>query len=94
MSIFHWKPLINGYSGFYPASYLRRLLDLRRFPEPFSLRVLRREGVRYLVIHQSGYGEDRDVYEQILSTLDAAESVRSLGPFSDGEGLATVYVLE
>ncbi|HEU4937628.1 MAG TPA: hypothetical protein VFT39_14305, partial [Vicinamibacterales bacterium] len=94
LSIFHWKPLINGYSGFYPASYIRRLLDLRRFPEPFSLRVLRREGVRYLVIHQSGYGEDRDVYEQILSTLEAAEGVRSLGPFSDGEGLATVYVLE
>jgi len=94
LSIFHWKPLINGYSGFYPASYTRRLLDLRRFPEPFSLRVLRRDGVRYLVIHQSGYGEDRDVYERILSTLDSAEGVRSLGPFSDGEGLATVYVLE
>jgi hypothetical protein len=94
LSIFHWKPLINGYSGFYPASYIRRLQDLRRFPEPFSIRVLRRADVRYVVIHEAGYGENRDLYEQILFTLDHAEGVRSLGPFSDGEGLATVYVLE
>jgi hypothetical protein len=92
LSIFHWKPLINGYSGFYPASYIRRLQDLRRFPEPFSLRVLRRADVRYVVVHEVGYGED--VYEQTVATLDAAEGVRSLGPFSDGEGRATVYVLE
>ncbi|HTH00865.1 MAG TPA: hypothetical protein VL882_11410 [Vicinamibacterales bacterium] len=94
LSIFHWKPLINGYSGFYPASYIRRLQDLRRFPDPFSLRVLRRADVRYVVIHEAGYGEDREAYEQILMTLNEAEGVRSLGPFSDGEGTATVYVLE
>ena len=94
LSIFHWKPLLNGYSGFYPATYIRRLQDLRRFPQPFSLRVLRRANVRYVVIHQAGYGDNRDVYEQTLLTLDEAEGVRSLGPFSDGEGLATVYVLE
>ena len=93
LSIFHWKPLINGYSGFYPANYLRRLPDLRRFPEPFSLRVLRRADVRYLVIHESGYA-DRVLYEEILSTLDEAEGVRNLGAFSDGEGAATVYVLQ
>jgi hypothetical protein len=93
LSIFHWKPLINGYSGFYPANYLRRLPDLRRFPEPFSLRVLRRADVRYLVIHESGYA-DRVSYEEILSTLDEAEGVRNLGAFSDGEESATVYVLQ
>jgi hypothetical protein len=94
LSIFHWKPLINGYSGFYPASYIQRLQNLRRFPEPFSLRVLRRADVRYVVIHETGYGDNRELYEQILMTLDEAEGVRSLGPFSDGDGLATVYVLQ
>jgi hypothetical protein len=94
LSIFHWKPLVNGYSGYYPASYMTRLMNLRRFPEPFSLRVLRREGVRYLVIHESGYGEKRALYEGILSTLDEAEGMRNLGAFSDGEGVATVYELQ
>ena len=90
LSMFHWKPIVNGYSGFYPPTYLRRLQDLRGFPDPFSLRALRRDGVRYVVVHETGY-TDREAYEHVLSTLDAAESVRSLGPFSDGEGPATVY---
>jgi hypothetical protein len=94
LSIFHWKPLVNGYSGYYPPSYMSRLLNLRRFPEPFSLRTLRRENVRYLVIHESGYEEKRVLYEQILSTLDEMEGVRNLGTFSDGEGAATVYELQ
>jgi hypothetical protein len=92
LSIFHWKPLVNGYSGFYPPSYHRRIQDLRRFPEPFSLRVLRREGVRYLVIHEIGYG-DLEEYKLTLSTLDAEEGIRNLGSFSDGEGAAVLYEL-
>jgi hypothetical protein len=68
-------------------------VDLRRFPEPFSLRVLRRENVQYMVIHESGYA-DRELYEETLSVLDAAEGVRNLGAFSDGEGDATVYAFQ
>lgn len=90
LSIFHWKPLVNGYSGYYPPTYVRRIRNLRRFPDPFSLGVLRREGVRYLMIHESGYGEQ---YEQTRSTLDAEEGIRNLGVFSDGEGLAALYEL-
>lgn len=93
MSTFHWKPLVNGYSGFYPPTYLRRIQALRRFPEPFSLRLLRDDGVRYLLIHQSGYADDLDTYNEILSTLAVEEGVRSLGPFSDGESLAMLYEL-
>ena len=25
-STFHWKTLVNGYSGYYPPSYIRRLV--------------------------------------------------------------------
>jgi len=92
MSIFHWKPLLNGYSGFYPPTYIRRLLDVRRFPEPFALRVLRQDGARYIVVHERGYGDDRAAYENVLATLDASADVLDLGRFSDGDGDATVYV--
>ena len=90
-SIFHWKPLVNGYSGFYPPSYIRQLLDLQRFPAPSSLRALRLEGVRYLVIHESGYGQDRERYSQALSTLEGTKELRSLGVFNDGEAMSAVY---
>ena len=83
---------MNGYSGFYPPTYYRRIQNLRRFPDPFSLRSLRREGVRYLMVHESGYA-DRTQYEQTRSTLDEDEGVRNLGVFSDGEGAAALYEL-
>ena len=90
LSTFHWKPLVNGYSGFYPPTYIQRLVDVRWFPEPFSLRVLERANVRYIVVHESGYA-DYDVYEQTLSALELAEGLRNIGTYSDGEGHATVY---
>jgi len=89
-SIFHWKPLVNGYSGFYPPTYVRRVLDVRRFPEPVALRVLQRDGVRYIVVHARGYA-DPGVYERTLLRLNGMEDLRNLGRFSDGEGNAAVY---
>ena len=46
-----------------------------------------------MLIHESGYGEDRATYEETLRTLDNEEGVRKLGVFSDGEASATLYVL-
>jgi Dolichyl-phosphate-mannose-protein mannosyltransferase len=91
LSIFHWKPLVNGYSGFYPPTYIRRVLDVRRFPEPFALRVLRRDGVRYVVVHEGGYVQDPTAYARVISALDDSKDLRNLGTFGDGEGKATVY---
>jgi hypothetical protein len=93
LSIFHWKPLLNGYSGFYPPTYVRRLVDVRRFPDSFSLRVLRRDGARYIVIHELGYGGDRTAYERTIATLNDSQEVVNLGRFSDGQGGSTLYTL-
>ena len=41
MSIFHWKRLVNGYSGYYPPSYAARMQRLATFPDPGSLAQLR-----------------------------------------------------
>ena len=31
-STLHWRPLLNGYSGFYPGSYMKLLVQMRPFP--------------------------------------------------------------
>ncbi len=93
LSIFHWKPLVNGYSGFLPPSYYSRLRNLRHFPDPFSLRTLRRQGVRYLLVHERGYRENREEYSETISTLEAEQGIRNIGQFSDGEGPAVLYEL-
>ena len=33
LSTFHWKPVVNGYSGFMPQSYADRLAAMREFPD-------------------------------------------------------------
>ena len=55
MSTFHWKPIINGYSGFVPNWYLERMEDLKFFPDDHAIARLRRDNVRYLVVHLVEY---------------------------------------
>jgi len=60
-STIHWKPLVNGYSGFQPASY-RRLTDaMRTFPDPPTTDVLRHTGVTHVIIHRDRFGAGRDL---------------------------------
>lgn len=90
MSTFHWKPLVNGYSGFYPPSYFMRLKAMASFPDADSIAALRRDGVRYVVVHADGYlpGEYPRVLEQ-LTKLGLAR----MAEFVDGWSVATMMEL-
>ncbi|WP_396625962.1 hypothetical protein [Luteitalea sp.] len=59
-STLHWKPLLNGYSGFTPQSYRRRADILWYFPfRTASFDELDRAGARYVVLHLEEYGSQR-----------------------------------
>jgi hypothetical protein len=88
MSTFHWKPLLNGYSGYYPRSYLRRLDALERFPDARAIGRLRNEGVAYVVVHAGGYSPPD--FQQILQVLTES-GLAHLGQFDDGAGRAAVF---
>jgi hypothetical protein len=47
----HWRPIVNGYSGFLPRSYHVHSENLRPFPDPSSLAYLRRIGVTHVAVH-------------------------------------------
>jgi hypothetical protein len=48
----HFKPLVNGYSGWWPNDYWELVGRLRHFPTARSLRfLLERVPVRYVVVH-------------------------------------------
>jgi hypothetical protein len=90
MSTFHWMPLVNGYSGFFPPSYLERLEKLATFPDPQSVAVLRNDGVRYVVVHADGYPPGtREVIVERLMLL----GLRPMADFQDGWSAATVMEL-
>ena len=90
MSTFHWMPLLNGYSGFYPPSYLRRLARLATFPDEASVASLRREHVRYVIVHDDGYpvGERVRIVEGLLRL-----GLTPLADFNDGWGIGTLMEL-
>ena len=91
MSTFHWMPLLNGYSGFYPPSYLHRLARLSRFPDAASVAALKRENVRYVIVHDDGYpeGERVRIVERLLRL-----GLARLADFEDGWSIGTVLELQ
>jgi len=80
MSTFYWFPIVNGYSGNFPASYLARLERLRTFPDERSLRQLKADNVRYVLVHAAAYSLPE--LEAIRSVLTAA-GMHEIGQFDD-----------
>ena len=68
-STFHWKPLVNGYSGNVPASYVQLLRGLRELPADGAVQQLRRAGVTYVVVHERLCGSAS--YRRMTAGLDA-----------------------
>jgi hypothetical protein len=91
LSTFHWQPIVNGYSGFYPPSYLSRLQDTAGFPDERSLRRLRRDGVRYLVVHLAAIPAGRR--DEVLRILETDFHLAELTRGADGTGDAVVLSL-
>ncbi len=56
-SVHHWRPLLNGYSGYHPDSYLQFLRRTAAFPDPGAVAAMQRAGVRYLVVHSTPDGQ-------------------------------------
>jgi hypothetical protein len=89
LSTFHWQPIVNGYSGFVPLSYLERIHDVRNFPDDEAMARLRRDGVRYLVVHLWEYHKDERTL--VVQALTERHRLRELGRFGDGRGDSLVF---
>jgi hypothetical protein len=91
MSTFHWMPTVNGYSGYYPPSYLSRIETVRGMPDAAALERLARDQVRYVIIHTALYPPD--VAGTLLTAVSADPHLVQLGHFYDGQGDAPVFRL-
>ena len=91
LSTFHWFPIVNGYSGIFPPSYLARLDRLEDFPDETAIDQLRRDQVSYVIIHQAGY--DPETLNQLRTAMERTGAFAELGNFTDGDGEAWLYRL-
>jgi hypothetical protein len=54
-SMWHWQPLVNGYSDFIPADFAEIRVPINGFPDAESFRIMQARNVRYVVINLADY---------------------------------------
>jgi hypothetical protein len=57
----HRRPLVNGYSGFFPEAYLRRATFLRKIPADLeaATKALRSSGATHAIVHEGAIPDGR-----------------------------------
>jgi hypothetical protein len=56
----HWRPLMNGYSGYTPDSYTRYVEAFWLFPADMAIAAMRDAGVTHIVVHTSRFSDDEN----------------------------------
>ncbi len=81
-SIVHWRPLVNGYSGFFPPRYgqlTAALSDVPRHPQ-IAVEALRASGATVVLVHEAAYLDD-----QGAATSNALRQLGLVELFRDGQ---------
>jgi len=84
----HWRPMLNGYSGFLPRSYVTHYERLLEFPDAASIAYLRQVGVTHVAVHAELFAAKRGA-----ERLAAIEQTATLRPAITSPGL-TIYAVE
>jgi len=88
-SVWHWRPILNGYSGFYSTRYQDAVRELANFPDAASVEALRRLEVRYVIIHRDFY--EKGKYTPLALKLATAHGLTLWGVYKDPVGVADVF---
>jgi len=87
----HWRPLLNGYSGYYPKSYLELLYEMRSFPYTPALTYLQRRGATVLVVHE--HPGSRPTYDEAIARLHRDPNIRVIAQSHDAGSRVTFFQL-
>ena len=83
----HWRPLMNGYSGYTPMSYRLRAERLWLFPAPYAFDTLRHDGATHLMVHLEHFGADAPA---VAKALEGRPDLRLLGADREGHRLYAI----
>ena len=64
----HWRPLMNGYSGYTPMSYRKFAHTFWYFPRDFAVDAMKQAGVTHIVVHPQRFHHEA---EQMLAAVSA-----------------------
>jgi PA14 domain len=71
----HWRPIVNGYSGFQPPSFYRHAEVLQGFPDAPSMAMLHELGVTHVFVHRTQVAKDA------MAQIETREDLRLVEVF-------------
>jgi len=77
----HWRPLMNGYSGYTPDTYQGYADAFWYFPQDWAIDAMKRAGVTHVMVHPASFHKD---HQLVLPVLDARPDFTLLGIGPDG----------
>jgi hypothetical protein len=75
----HWRPLMNGYSGFTPDSYLAYADQFRSFPAADAIDAMRNAGVTHVMVHPRRFDRDPGAMQRTVQASAQLERI-AVGP--------------
>lgn len=87
----HWQPMLNGYSGFFPKSFIELTERMKTFPDEGSIAYLKERQVDLVVIH--GGLMAPDAFGEAIATLLDRPDFEAKGHFAEPRGPDMVFRL-
>ena len=84
----HWRPLMNGYSGYTPASYGQFADTFWYFPEERAIHAMRRAGVTHVMFHPGRFGRGA---EDVVAQLARRKEFELMAVGARGERLYRLH---
>ena len=83
-STWHWQPIVNGYSGFFPKSFMDLAEETASFPDDRSIHYLKTRGVDLIVIHGSMMTPEK--FGAMTAALLARPDIEAMAQFPQRMG--------
>ena len=90
-STWHWQPIVNGYSGFFPRTFIELAEQTAAFPDDRSIAYLKQRGVDLLVIHGSLMSPEE--FGEMTANLLARPDMEPTAQFEEPMGSDVVFRL-
>ncbi len=87
----HRQKMLNGYSGFAPASYYRMLDEMQAFPDDRSLHYLQQQRVNLVILRGRGYTAER--WTQLVEQTQRRSDLTFAAGFRDGAFQELVFAV-
>jgi len=71
----HWRPMLNGYSGYLPQSYRTNAQTFWFFPQEHAIQAMRRAGATHVMIHPKGFAHEADAMWKAVAASPYLERI-------------------